>query len=230
MQYTDDKYLNLLDVPSLHRSDVSITTLEGFGLSRNRNHAFSHATGDILLLADDDVRYENRYFDRIIGRFRSDPTLDIACFQALDMKGEPVRKYAGYSFDYARQPHGTYFCSWEIAVARRKDLPSFDERFGLRSGFLVSGEEEVFLFEAYRSGYHIQYFPEPIVRTRPDTTGTHFDTDKAVQRSKGAVLCVIYGPVEAFMRCLKVAVTYPSLHHRVAALREMGRGIIYVLK
>jgi glycosyltransferase involved in cell wall biosynthesis len=230
MQYTDEKYLRLLDVPELHRTDVTLTTLAGRGLSRNRNHAFRHATGDVMLLADDDVRYENDYFDRILSHFEADTTLDIACFQALGPDGAPVRNYAPRSFDYAQQPRGSYFCSWEIAVARRKGLPRFDERFGLGSDFLASGEEEVFLFDAYRCGFHIQYFPDVVVRTDPDTTGTRFDTDAAVQRSKGAVLCMMHGPVGAFARCLKVAVKRPSLPHRLDALREMGRGILYVLK
>lgn len=230
MQYTDEKYLELLDAPELHRTDVTLTTLAGRGLSRNRNHAFRHASGDVMLLADDDVRYENHYFDRILSRFKTDATLDVACFQALGPDGVPVRKYAPHGFDYARQPRGTYFCSWEIAVARRQGLPCFDERFGLGSPFLASGEEEVFLFDAYRRGFHIEYFPEVVVRTCPDTTGTHFDTDAAVQRSKGAVLCMMHGAAGAFARCLKYAVTHPALPHRLAALREMGRGILYVLK
>lgn len=230
LQYTDPSVLESLAVPALHRPDVTVVKMEGKGLAKNRNNALRFATGDVLLLADSDVRYEPTYFDRILSHFAADSTLDIACFQALATDGRPLRAYSSRSFEYNRQPRGTSFSSVEIAMARRSDMPRFDERFGLGSDFLSCGEEEVFLYDAYRKGLHIRYFPEVVVQTPRATTGSRFGVDKAVQRSKGAVLCMLHGARGAFARCLKFALTAPRLPHRLSAMREMARGIFYVLR
>lgn len=230
LQYTDATVLESLAVPALHRPDVTVVKMEGKGLARNRNNALRYATGDVLLIADSDVHYETAYFDRILSHFAADTTLDIACFQALATDGRLLRSYSNRSFTYNRQPRGTSFSSVEIAMARRAGLPRFDERFGLGSDYLACGEEEVFLYDAYRKGLHIHYFPEVVVQTPRATTGNRFATDKAVQRSKGAVLCMLHGAGGAFARCLKFALTVPRLPHRLDAMREMARGIFYVLR
>ena len=54
-QYTDISYLDCVPRHMTERTDVTLLFLEGSGLSANRNNALFHATGDILLLADDDV-------------------------------------------------------------------------------------------------------------------------------------------------------------------------------
>lgn len=227
-QYTDSKYLDNLHNVAFQRPDVSVVCLEGCGLSRNRNHAIRHATGDILLIADDDVHYDEDSFDIVMRHFRNDATLNIACFQALKRDGDTLHRYSSSSFLFGKRPKGTYFNSAEVAVRLGKEIPLFDERFGLGAPFLSAGEEEIFLFDAFRKGLKVQYFPEVIVRVPGDTTGTKFNEDAAVQRSKGAVLCLMHGKVSAFLRCLKYAILKKGLSHRAKALYEMVRGIKYV--
>ena len=62
------------------RADVEVYTLDGRGLAVNRNNALRHATGDILLLADDDSSYKPEYFDIILRTFRRYVHADIICF------------------------------------------------------------------------------------------------------------------------------------------------------
>ena len=226
-QYSDESYLKLLDEVNFRRTDVKVVTLKGKGLSANRNNALTHAKGDVLLIADDDVRYRPEYFERILQRFEENETLDIACFQAKTLDGKPLHHYADYSFTYHTQPRGTYFLSIEIAVRRTESLPRFNERYGICSDYLASGEEEVFLNDAFQKRLKIQYFPEVIVETNADTTGRKLFTDKAVQRSKGAVLCHMYGPVSAWLRCLKYILTQPWQGSRFQGLKEMTKGIVY---
>lgn len=227
-QCTDVSFDNLADDPRLIRDDVRIVRTESKGLARNRNVAFENARADILLIADDDVRYENVCFDHVIRTFQNNPSLDIACFQACTYEGKPIRNYASHPFQYADQPRGTYFISFEIAVRRASSLPSFDERFGLGAPFLGAGEEEVFLWEAHRRGLNIQYFPLVVVRTDPQTTGMRMATDASVQRAKGAVLCLMYGPFSAWLRCFKFVYFCSHFPHPHSALREMTRGIKYI--
>ena len=66
MQYTDPKFLDHVPDVLRQRPDVRLIFLEGKGLSRNRNHCLDAATGDLALIVDDDCRYREEYFDRII--------------------------------------------------------------------------------------------------------------------------------------------------------------------
>ena len=227
-QCTDVSFASLATDSRLLRKDVRLVKTDSTGLARNRNVALEHATGDILLIADDDVRYEDIYFDRIIRTFQDYPSLDIACFQACSYDGKSLRDYASHTFAYADQPRGTYFISFEIALRRSAGIPSFDERFGLGAPFLGAGEEEVFLWQAHRHGLNIQYFPTVVVRTDPQTTGDRMSNDAGVQRAKGAVLCLMHGPVGAWLRCLKYVLYTSPFPHRFSALREMTRGIKYI--
>ena len=229
-QYDRDELAGLAHEVVEKRSDVRVVCTRGRGLSANRNRALQEARGDLLLIADDDVRYEPLFFDRILLRFAAEQAPDIACYQAECPDGRLLKPYAYHSFDYREQPRGTYFSSVEIVMKRSERLPRFDERFGLGSDFLEGGEEEVFLFEAAQRGLTIRYYPEVIVVTDPATTGSRLLTSKALQRTKGAVLCRMHGPIGAWMRCLKYVATQSSRPFSLNLLWEMTRGIRYVMK
>lgn len=71
------------DIPlALLRSDVTVVTLPGRGLSRNRNNAIAHSTADICLIADDDVAYTPDAFRAVIDTFEGNPHLDVATFRS----------------------------------------------------------------------------------------------------------------------------------------------------
>ncbi len=229
-QYSDEKFKEAARSAVPRRSDIRLTCIKGHGLSANRNNAIAHATGDILLIADDDVSYEKDFFRRIMQCFQAHPDLDIGCFRAETPDHRPFRRYADHSFDYARQPRGTYFCSVEIAFRRRAACPPFDERFGLGAPFLGAGEEEVFLLQAFRRGLSVRYFPQVVVRTEAATTGRRFFTSPPLQRSKGAVLCLIHGPWGAWLRCLKFAFSHIRQSNPLRSLYEMTRGILYICR
>lgn len=214
------------------RPDVSVLQMEGRGLAANRNHALKHATGDIVLLSDDDTRYRGEYFDAVLRNFRRYPKADIICFRAIDRTGKLLKHYAEEPYIYAHRPRGTYFSSVEIAFRRKPDLPFFDERFGLGSKYLACGEEEVFLHDAYKHGHKIIFLPETIVETEPNTTGKRFRTLAAVRRSKGAVLCHIHGAAGATLRCLRYATLLPGLtmEQRARFGRDMLSGVKYISK
>ena len=93
MQYADKKYFQYIPGELKNRRDVKLIFLEGKGLSRNRNHCLDAATGDIALIADDDCRYKDEYFDRIVETFGSHPEVDIAQFM-LNIEGHnPIKPY-----------------------------------------------------------------------------------------------------------------------------------------
>ena len=181
------------------REDVSIVEDNGKGLARSRNIALENATADLLVITDDDNRYDTAAIALIRNAFEKHPTAGLIQFQALTMEGKPLRNYPAFPYTYETRPRGTYFCSVELVMRRKANLPRFDERFGLGAE-LGCGEEEVFVHEAVKRGVKMIYVPQPLVRTDGATTGGRFLTDAAVQRAKGAVLCILHGKVGAWLR------------------------------
>ena len=181
------------------REDVSIVEDNGKGLARSRNIALENATADLLVITDDDNRYDTAAIELIRNAFEKHPTAGLIQFQALTMEGKPLRNYPAFPYTYETRPRGTYFCSVELVMRRKANLPRFDERFGLGAE-LGCGEEEVFVHEAVRRGVKMIYVPQPLVRTDGATTGGRFLTDAKVQKAKGAVLCILHGKVGAWLR------------------------------
>lgn len=210
------------------RQDVTLCSINGKGLSVNRNNALAHWQTEIALIADDDLRYSNEQIDKIIQAFDENPEADIITFQAINKNGQPIKKYASKAFDYAHQPYGNFYASWEIGLRKHRALPSFDTRFGLGSDYLAGGEEEVFLYEAYQRGLHILYQPFVICQVMDEkTTGDFFFEKASVRRTKGAVLYFMHGYGAAVLRCLKVAFCPPkrtSWHF----MKDMLDGIRYI--
>jgi len=201
------------------RTDVTISLLQGMGLSRNRNNAILMSTAQICLIADDDNLYKPEYVDRIFDTWIKNPDADIITFQAQTYQGKPLHTYPA-----------PYICSQEITLRRESILSSnilFDERFGLGSRYLCAGEEDVFIFDARKAGLKIKYEPQVIVQTDKDTTGIRFLTDKKVQITRGATFRYLHGTFGAVLRCFKDAGWY--LVHKGAnpfpILQNMLKGI-----
>ena len=171
----------------------------GKGLARSRNIALEHATADLLVITDDDNRYDTAAIELIRNAFEKHPMAGLIQFQALSMEGKPLRNYPAFPYAYETRPRGTYFCSVELVMRRKANLPRFDERFGLGAE-LGCGEEEVFVHEAVKRGVKMIYVPQPLVRTDGATTGGRFLTDAKVQKAKGAVLCILHGKFGAWLR------------------------------
>lgn len=198
------------------------------GLSANRNNALRHCATELAIIADDDAQYSAEQLDMVIQCFKDHPEFDIACFQAFDFEGNPLKPYPPTSFDYAHCPKGYYFSSVEVALRVDAPLSSFDTRFGLGASYLSCGEEELFLHQSYRLGCRIHYFPNAIcsIPSR-ETTGSRFAFDTKVRRSKGALLYMMYGFIGALIRITKFALLLPS-GSRWQSWRDMLDGIKYI--
>lgn len=229
-QYTDESFLELLPPALAERDDVCVTTLPGVGLSNNRNNALQHCDTPLAIIADDDVRYTDADFDRIIAAFADNPDADVLCFQAFAPDSSPLHAYAEAPFDYADAPKGTYFISFEIAFRTAAPLTTFDPRFGLGSEYLAAGEEEVFLYESYHLGARVRYVPVRCCTTlNTETTGTRLLVDARVRRSKGAVHYIMHGYLGAVLRMLRESLLWPvGWRKRLSMLHDCHDGIRYI--
>lgn len=193
MQWTREDVKERVPKVLREREDVKLVFLEGKGLSRNRNNALAHASGDVVVIADDDNRYTEELIENVKEAYRTHPEADVIHFQALDLDGDLLHPYPA-----------EYVCSVEMTF-RRNVKVKFDERFGLGSKALCAGEEEVWIKDVKDAGYQVLYVGKPIVMTPQDTTGSHFLTNKTLQVSKGATFKYVYGTWDALWRSIKEA-------------------------
>ena len=216
MQWTREEVKDAVPQILNDRDDVKLLFLKGKGLSRNRNNAIAHASGDILLIADDDNRYTDELIGNIFETYEAHPEADVIHFQALSLEGTPLHPYPA-----------DYVCSHELTLRQHVKVP-FDERFGLGSDKLCAGEEQVWIKDVKDKNYNVLYIPKPIVMTRKETTGTRFIGYKKMQMSKGATFKYIFGTWNAVWRSVKEAGWY--LFHKgenpFPILYNMLKGIV----
>ena len=131
------------------------------GLSKARNRGLEVATGDIVLLSDDDCWYPPDALSNIADKFKTNNNIEILLTQIYDpIKKELYKQYSekeGYINNKLQLMRKS---SIEIAFKRNMVFYSkFDERFGLGSRY-VCGEEVDFLINNYK---HNKIFYLPLV-------------------------------------------------------------------
>ena len=204
------------------RDDISVCFCPGKGLSRNRNHLLENATAPYLMLADDDIEYRGESLKKIIHVLDENPTVDIATFQ---IKTGDRRRYPEKERDIVYRPFksGFYPCSVEIALRRESVILNglrFDTRFGLNGDDFCCGEEDVFLFEAFKRGLKARFFPIDILEhPHPTSDGVRKPSELYIV-SKGAVIQKLYGKW-AGLRRLKMAFKLPGgILHNMRLLKK----------
>ena len=210
---------------ALLRGDVTVSAINERGLSRNRNNALAHATADVCLIADDDVRYKPEYLKEVIDTFSSINDVDVALFQYKSVNGS--KSYPSYSFNLENMPRGYYASSIEIAFRRESvaGMLRFNELFGLGAPVLKAGEDGVFLLDAVKLGLKCRFFPKVVVEHEGQSTGVVNIASRGVLMAKGAYIYLAYGRISAWMRYV---VNAWRIHRQVPAMGflEVFRHII----
>lgn len=172
------------------RSDIEVHLCECNGLAANRNNALRHSRADIILVADDDLRYTPSQLLEVIRAFDENPSVAVATFRHCGMP----RQYPPGECDLGRRlPRNYYAIAVEIAFRRTAvGNLTFDERFGLGSPKLWAGEDEKFLLDARLRGLHCRFFPIDITTHTGPTTGTRLLTSPKVVAGMGKYITLEY--------------------------------------
>jgi glycosyltransferase involved in cell wall biosynthesis len=179
------------NIPTPHPG-IKVISVKDKGLALSRNRAIKHATGDICLFTDDDVVYLPESLTDIERNFNQFKEADIITFKAQTKDGIPFKKYKNTPFIHNRRTI-TKISSIEIGIRRsflRKSKIFFDERFGLGSRY-NSGEENIFVMDAFRRGLKIYYVPVTIVEHAFESSGKIIN--KTSLFGKGAVYRRLFG-------------------------------------
>jgi glycosyltransferase involved in cell wall biosynthesis len=142
-----------------HRVIMVTTPYRGVG--NNRNMAILHATGDLLMFADDDMIYLDGYAKGVEEAFEQNPAADMMVFQYVTdshRKMVPVSKVSRVRWwNFMR--YGTV----SFAIRRERLLEAnlmFTQLFGGGSRY-CAGEDNMFLRDALKKG--LKVFAHPFV-------------------------------------------------------------------
>ena len=210
------------------RDDVTIIRKKKRGLSASRNVAIKYGTGDLLILADDDIELRPEYLRKLQRLAEAHPETDIFSLQALTPEGKKLHYYPRFHFTYPNMPRGFYFCSMGLVLRWGNFYPKFDTRFGLGSDRLHMGEEDVFLHQCHKAGLRIDYYPQPLLITEGTTTSLRYAQDPNLQQAKGAMLTLIHGTPMALLRFISTAVKMQRQVPLFKHFHNLIKGMKYI--
>ena len=155
-----------------------ITTCEK-GLSKSRNMAINKAKEDIILLADDDVVYQDNYEEILLKAWKKYKNADIVCFYVESRNAKrKTKKMVTGKVGYIRSMR---IASFEISFKKKsiqENKLKFNEDFGAGTKN-NRGEEQIFLYDAIRKGMKIIFVNKKIgeVKQEESTWFTGYDLD-----------------------------------------------------
>lgn len=152
------------------------------GLSRSRNLAIQNATGDICLIADDDVEYVPNFKDIVIKSFVNNSNADIIRFKIETFSGEPYKLYPLASKRLKTKKEIENASSIEMAFKRIAifNKVKFNINFGLGSYF-TCGEEYLFLKEALKLDNKVYFENTAIVKHSVERSTSNMGSDQFVK-------------------------------------------------
>jgi len=173
-----------------HSVEMISTDTRGVGI--NRNIACLYAAGDILLLADDDMKYVDNYKSIILDAFRTLPRADAIIFN-IDTIGRDVQRRQNRKIKRIHFVNAFNYGAARIAVKRtsiKKSGILFNTNFG--GGTIYSaGEDSIFISEMLKKGLKLYAYPKTIASV-DQTNSTWFQGySKKYFYDKGALFKAI---------------------------------------
>ena len=237
---SDDAECDVAATLLRQRTDLTLSVILDRGLCRKRNNAIEVGLSllgnpledAIFVIADDDERILPESFSRLRALYSKYPKLDGALLRVRSSDdGGYFKSYPKDMVSYARRPRYYYPCSVEMTFRTRVWQMGirFDERFGLGSAALCSGEEDVLLHDAMHRGLNVLIVPDDLCETEPQTTGCRA-LDIKVLRSKGAVYGYELNAAAAFVRSVREAIGLSVRHKRSPwhIFRNIFYGVKYI--
>jgi GT2 family glycosyltransferase len=183
-QNRDDRLTPILGAFTAHIHIRHMRT--PLGLSRSRNVALRHITGDIVAFPDDDAVYPADLLHALARTFRRYPGIGglVGC-PVSDVTGHRFRGYAGRPADLTA--HNVWWLASSVGLFLRSEVVEivgeFDESLGLGSGTpWGAGEDRDYPLRALDLGTRLRYDPALQIR-HPD--GDYTDQRRAYLYGSG---------------------------------------------
>ena len=178
---------NTMQIKDIDYGDKRLYSFNEKGLSKSRNRALDNAIGDICVLADDDLEYEENYEKTINDGYIKYPDADIIAFYVDNYdsnKKRPKRKEGKINFLKSLQIQSVQVTFKRKSIKDKKIR--FNENFGAGTKFYM-GEENIFLAECLKKGLKIYYVPKTIATLKDNNSSWFKGFDENYFNVRGAV-------------------------------------------
>lgn len=175
---------NLINVKN---KDLKFLSFKEKGLSKSRNKAISNSTGEICMLADDDMYYLDGYEKTVCKAYNDHPDADVIAFVVPhdNRKSKKILKDGKVNFLNLMRIQ-----SVQVSFKRESILEKniqFDENFGAGTKYFC-GEETIFLNDCRKSGLNIYFVPVEIARLKDTGVSSWFKGfNKQYFNTRGAI-------------------------------------------
>lgn len=209
---------------------IKMITTDTRGVGVNRNIALLHATGDILLLADDDVCYAEGYEEGVRRAYEQFSDADMIIFSMDITRGgqviRQVKNRDGRLRLHRALRYGTYVCSIRRQSQRRANL-WFSTLFGGGTDY-AHGEDTLFIRDAFRRELRVYTSSFCLGTCAKDESTCFHGFDQRYFYDQGVLYRALFGrwAMPMCLRfCLRRWKAYQNEIRFSAALRVMLRGV-----
>lgn len=166
------------------RDDVIVVRFDESGLSANRNNALRNCNAEVVLMGDDDVRYDAAGLKAVIEVFGNNSDIDVAFLRNVPHeKPYPMSQIVVTK----RFPKGYYVATPEIAV-RRDKCHDFDLNFGPGAESFSAGEDSKWAIDALQKGLQCVMLPITVGEHKAITLGNRPFSDPGIAMASGAII------------------------------------------
>ena len=188
--------------------NVKFITRDDRGVGKNRNRSIENSSADILILADDDMRFENGYQHIVTECFDQIPSADILIFNLIEKN---PRRYKFTKIEKISNKNYAKFGAARIAL-KRKSIIDAGVRFSLQFGGgarYSAGEDTIFLKDCLRKGLKIYGVPYALAEIDQTSESTWFKgyTEKYYY-DKGAAYTALGNRFTAYIYCFRYLLKY----------------------
>lgn len=209
---------------ALLREDIKVFRSQSIGLSNNRNEALSHASADVVLIADDDVTFNAQGIKQLMQVYEDNPSIDFITFKSV-REGSGVYPQEATRL-HRRLPKNYYVASIELSFRRRCNL-LFCSEMGLNSPRIHGGEDEMLLQSAIHKNLDCRFYPITITVHNHPSTATKPVLSNSNLRAAGCVIALTYGLGAIFRVPLKAwRVARANQSSLVRAFRYIAQGAL----
>lgn len=209
-----------------HRITVYSRSDRGVGI--NRNNLLARADADIILLADDDVVYDNGYPETVLRAFEEHPEADGIFFDVIPIPDtiDPSLNKTWHRIRFFNcLKYGAPRLALRNSVLKEKKI-SFSTLFGGGAQY-SSGEDSLFIADCLRSGMRLYACPERIGSVTFDTTWFK-GYDEKYFKDKGVFFYFLsnrFSRILCLQYCVRKNKLFAGEYSPLEAYRLMLKGI-----
>lgn len=207
---------------NIKNNKIRLYNFKERGVGLNRNNALMRSDADIVLLADDDIKYIDNYKNIIIEEFKRNPKADMIVFNLetsdLARPRFKIKKYKRVRC-YNCLRYGAVRMAFKLNKIREKNI-YFSLLFGGGAKYSC-GEDSLFILECIRKGIKVYSSPKSI-GTINESQSTWFNgyNDKFFI-DKSVFFRMAYPKVIAQLMCIQYVLRHKSVVCKNKKMKEI---------